>query len=229
MKIKKEIVPWFPFSVLIFFLLLMILWNFGIIPTPEEILLFVEDKAEKFGLIGIFVVTFIEGLVFIGQEFPGISFILISIVVFSDSLFSIVILVVLITIALTLSSYVNYWVGTLFSGKKKYREKTIKKDKGRKTFFLALTHPTFLSLYFFRRGMNRKGLKEIMLVPIFMFPYFLLIIFGISHFSEFIREELLTNEAFFLVIFFVWFMVELVIKNKARFKQIYRDFKTWFR
>jgi len=211
-EIKKRI-PWFPFSVLIFYLVLLVLWNVGIIPTPEKFIDLAEILVKKIGIIGISIATFIEGLAFIGHQFPGMTILIISMVVTGNNFSYLASIIAAVSIALTLSSVVNYYAGTFFS-KKKDKQQKHKKMRSEKTFFLSMLHPTFLSLYFFHRGIKRKGLKEIFLVPVLMFPYGLLIALIISQFSGFIRNDLLTSDLFFLVIFIGWFAIEFYSKNK---------------
>ncbi len=213
MKAKNfvKVIPWFPLIVMGFYLVLMFLWHFQIIPLPEEMIIFVEKMMAKVGVIGIFLAAFFEGLAFIGYQFPGISLIIISLIVSKSDFSLLASMAAIITLALTASSLVNYYVGTFFSRK---NEKTEKQST--KTLFLSALHPNFLSLYFFHRGMRKKGLKELILVPVILFPYTFVITFIIYFFSDFIREELLTSDLFFLSVFVGWFLVELYLNLKKR-------------
>ena len=214
-KNRKIIVPWFPFSVLVFYLALLILWNIGIIPTPEELLTLVGKLNIASSIIGVFIAAFLEGLAFIGHEFPGISLIFISIIVVNNNFAILALIVATITLAFTLSSAVNYWAGTFFSSK---AEKYKIEKAPRKTLFLSLIHPAFFSLYFFHKGMNKLGLKDLIFVPLLTFPYLLLVALTISHFSDFIRE-LLTSDLFFLLVFLGWFNIEFIRKNRKLLKK----------
>ncbi len=105
---KKINWPWFPFSVILVFILVMILWRIGVLPTPQEMLIFAENLTEKIGLLGLFVAAFIEGLAYVGNQFPGVSIIFIAIVIGSRDLLTIFTIVATVTIAFTLSAIVNY-------------------------------------------------------------------------------------------------------------------------
>ncbi len=221
---RKIKIPWFPLSVIIFTIVLMVLWGLEVIPRPEEMISFIELLVERIGIIGIGIATFIEGLAYIGHQFPGMTLILISIIVSSNNLSLVASLVATITIALTLSSVANYYMGAIFSKKPKKKIKA-KIKRPNKTFLVSLLHPAFLSLYFFHRGLNKKGLKEIIYVPILIFPYGLIFAYLLSFVSGFIREKVLTEEYFFLTIFIIWFLIEFYMKNKEFAKSLFKKKK----
>ncbi|HLC78634.1 MAG TPA: hypothetical protein VJH92_05920 [Candidatus Nanoarchaeia archaeon] len=209
-KNQEFVMPWFPFSVLVFYLAMVFLWNVNIIPHPKELLIIVEGFVEKIGFGGVFIATFIEGLAYIGHQFPGSSIILISLIVSSNSIGSLLLIVLIISVALTASSLVNYFAGTIFSSRIKHKQT----KHVRKTLFLSALHPAFLSLYFFHRGINKDGLKEVLLVPLIIFPYGFLVAYLVSLSSDFLREKILSEEIFFLLIFVGWFLLEVLQKNK---------------
>src|SRR3989344_4234046 len=66
----KEI-PKLPLSALIFFIIVFILWNLGIIPPPVRVVEFLEGLYNQYGLVGLAIATFLEGIVYLGLYFPG--------------------------------------------------------------------------------------------------------------------------------------------------------------
>lgn len=213
MKFKVKI-PWFPLIVLIFYLVMMFLWSLEAIPPPESMINFLEMIVNKIGIIGVLVVSFVEGLAFIGHQFPGMTLILISLMISEGNFTLLASLVAAITLALTLSSLANYFAGYMISKKKEMQPP----KRPSKTLFLSALHPNFLSLYFFHAGMNKKSPREIILVPVIIFPYGLLISVLIYFSSGFIRNYLLKEELFFLGIFSGWFLVELYRENRKKLK-----------
>ncbi|MFH1326712.1 MAG: hypothetical protein ABIH59_01130 [archaeon] len=215
-KSFKKVIPWLPFSVLAFYIFIMILWDYAVIPSPEAIVSFLEMVIEKIGILGIFLVAFLEGLVFIGHQFPGSSILIISLIIPNLTLSLLASIAAAITLAFTLSSIVNYYAGSIFSSRMKNKPK--KERTTPKTLFLSIVHPVFLSIYFFQRGIEKKGIRQVMYVPILVFPYILLFALIIYFFSDFIREKLLKEELFFLFIFIGWFIFELILRNKKEIK-----------
>ncbi|MBC8434878.1 hypothetical protein H8D91_00040, partial [archaeon] len=78
--------PKLPFSALIFYLVVVLFWNLGLIPSPVEIVSFLEGLYETYGLVGLFIASFLEGIVYLGLYFPG-SFIIALAIFLSDGSF----------------------------------------------------------------------------------------------------------------------------------------------
>lgn len=208
-------IPWFALSVLLFYLVLMLLWNLGVIPHPDKIIDLLEILSDKVGVLGLFIATFLEGLAYIGHEFPGITIIFLSIIISNNNFWDIILIVAIVTLALTVSSLVNYFAGTWFR-KKHPPEKISENKKFEKGLLLAALHPAFLSLYFFHSGIKGKNLIKIVYAPMIVFPYGIIIAYVLTNFADFIREKLLSNETFFLTVFLGWFLIELYAKNKKK-------------
>jgi len=207
-------IPWFPIVVLLIYVAMMVLWRVEVIPPPETLIDSLEVLVEKIGVLGIFAAAFLEGLAFIGHQFPGMSLIVISLVITDGSFTMLMALVASITLALTASSLVNYYFGYLFSKRKNFQ----RDQEPSKTLFLSALHPNFLSLYFFHAGMNRKNMREILFVPIIIFPYGIIVSLIVFFSSDFIRNRLLKEEFFFLSVFAVWIIIEFFMKNRKKLK-----------
>ncbi|MEK6945899.1 MAG: hypothetical protein AABW63_03835 [Nanoarchaeota archaeon] len=218
LKEKLSWLPLFPLSIVLFYLLMIVLGRFDIIPSEPELIVGIERLYNKFGLIGLALITFTEGLAYIGHQFPGMSIILVSMVIGGKNFFAIISIVLTISLALMVSSMINYLGGRYFS---KYGSKKFSKKRKRveKTIFLASLHPAFLSLYFFKSGLERKHFKNVFLVPLIVFPYGVIITYTLSLFSSFLLEKVFSKEWFFLAIFVGWFLVELITRNKSYIKK----------
>ena len=163
MKIKEIIshIPIFPLSVFIFYLTLIILWNFKVIPSPTELILFLEQIYDKFGLMGLFIVSVIEGLAYIGLYFPGCSIIALFFIFSKGNLLSSFLMILIVTFALTISSIINYWMGRLFFRNKNQKEAIQASKKVEKSIFFSVIHPDLLAFYFFYRGIKKKSFWKI--------------------------------------------------------------------
>jgi len=64
--IKRYKIPWLPLSALIFYLTAVVLWTINLIPPPTEIFIFLENLYNDYGLIGLFIASFLEGIVYLG-------------------------------------------------------------------------------------------------------------------------------------------------------------------
>jgi membrane protein YqaA with SNARE-associated domain len=197
------------------------LWQIDLIPSPTEVFTFLENFYDDVGLIGLFIAALLEGLAYIGHYFPGMSFIFISIIVSNESFNQIFLIIVVVTIALTISSVLNYLVGMYF-GRFGEHEKEQKEKKIDRTFLISALHPAFLSLYFFHRGLKRKNFWTFVFVPILVFPYGIIIAYLLYYFSKF-AKSLFLNELFFLTIFASWFIIEFILKNKSRIRKFLID------
>jgi len=109
-KFLKRI-PLLPLSALLFYVTAFVLWSVNIIPPPTEIFLFLENLYTTYGLLGLFMASFLEGVVYLGLYFPG-SFIVALAVFLSDGTFiSLFLISIVVAFALTLTSLINYVLG----------------------------------------------------------------------------------------------------------------------
>jgi len=63
-KFLKRI-PLLPLSALVFYITVFILWNINILPPPTEIIMFLENLYTTYGLFGLFIASFLEGVVYL--------------------------------------------------------------------------------------------------------------------------------------------------------------------
>src|SRR3989338_8084453 len=104
-------IPKLPLSALIFYVSVVILWKFGYIPSPSNILIFLESLYNSYGLSGLFIASFLEGIVYFGLYFPG-SFIVALAVILSDGSFiSLFLISLIVAFALSVTAIINYTLG----------------------------------------------------------------------------------------------------------------------
>ncbi len=99
-----------PFSLLLLFISLFIIWNIFNLPSAEILSEYIGIWFDKFGLIVLLVSAFIEGTLLFGGYFPGVFVIFIS-VVSANSVLEATVRVAVGTLGLFLAHNTNYFLG----------------------------------------------------------------------------------------------------------------------
>jgi membrane protein YqaA with SNARE-associated domain len=213
-------IPKLPLTALIFYLVVLFLWNHKFIASPSELVLSLEKLYESFGYLGLIIATFLEGTVYLGLYIPG-SFIIALAVFFSDGTFiSLTKITLIVAITLTMNSFVNYWLGRyLISRKHVEANKSSMETKiAKKGILFAMLHPNFLAFYFFKEGLDRKSPARIYYVPVAMIPYGLFIAYVLYLFSDFARAKL-ESPTFILSVIIIWLIASLAIEHKKEIRK----------
>lgn len=219
MKFKKILreLPILPTTALIFYLIIFVLWNINLIPSPTEIVHFLENLYLNYGLFGLAIATFLEGIVYFGLYFPG-SFIIALAVFLSDGSFTSLILISLVVaITLTLNSLINYFIGRQIPSKTKIINKY--KDSVGKGLFLSMIHPNILAFYFFHQGIEKRKLWKIFWVPVIMLPYGLTLAYILSLISGFAKQQI-ENPLFMFILIFIWLIISFIISHRRKIKRL---------
>lgn len=167
-------VPIIPLSALAFYLLLVLLWKFGAIPSPSGILLFLEGLYHSYGLFGLFTASFLEGLVYVGLYFPGSIIVALAVILSDGSFLSLFTISLVVACALTLASIIDYYLGKKVIASKLHRESLlIDKKVLSSELFLSMLHPNVLAFYFFNSGVKSGRFLKLIFVPIALIPYVL--------------------------------------------------------
>ena len=215
MKLKNF--SWLPISALIFYICVFILWKLSFIPGPSGIFVFLESLYNNYGLFGLFIASFLEGIVYFGLYFPG-SFILVLSVVLSDGSFvSLLLISFVVAGALTLTSIINYILGkSIVRGKKVILGSREVLSKG---FFLSMLYPNSLAFYFFNSGVRRDSFWKVFLVPFWMIPYGLLLGYLFYSIKEPVRQAI-ESPYIIISLILIWLVVDFFItrKNKQNYK-----------
>jgi len=205
MRIK---IPWLSFSALIFCLIFLFLTFLNLIPSSEQLLLSLKIIYGNYWVWGLFLATLIEGIVYIGLYFPGSTIIALSVVLSRGDYFSLFLISLIVAITLTFTSLINYFLGFILSKRKKGKLLDYNSS-----FLFSCLYPDALAFYFFNEGVNRKGLFNVLLVPLVLFPYGLLLALIISLFRP-VLEGLAENPFFMTIIISIWFIIAFYLKNK---------------
>jgi hypothetical protein len=124
-----------------------------------------------------------------------------------------------VAVVLTLAAFIDYELGRFISSRKEKDNKilTEKPKTFTKGFIASMLHPNLLAFYFFNAGLKSKGLKQIIFVPLFMFPYGLLIAYTLSVFADQLRKSVETP-VFILSILIIWFVISFWKENSSYLK-----------
>lgn len=219
--IKKifQKIPKLPLSALIFYLSILALWKIGWIPAPGDVLEFLKSLFESYGLLGLFIAVFLEGIVYLGLYFPG-SFVIALAVIFSDGTFkSFFIISMIVALALTITSVINYFLGRKLSIN--YHEEKgdiIKKRIFSKGLIISMLHPNTLAFYFFNSGLKKQNFLKIGIVPLIMIPYGLVLGYLLYSIKEPLKKAI-ENPYVMITIIFVWILIAFFVENRNKSKR----------
>ena len=211
---KFDKIPLLPLSAIIFyFLAVMFVW-LGIFPQPAEAVGILENLYSKYGLMGLFVAAFFEGLAYVGLYFAG-CLIILFVVLFSDGkLVSFFNISVVVALALTLASLLNYTLGRYIISKPIRESKEVEKERKLSSgLILSALHPNSLAFYFVNLGMNKENPWKVIFVPLILVPYGFLL--GYLFYQ--MKPILLTNAEspyILLTALVLWFIFAFIMKNK---------------
>lgn len=216
-QIFKKI-PKFPLSALIFYVSMVILWKLNYIPSPSNIFLFLENLYLSYGLKGLFIASFLEGIVYFGLYFPG-SFIVALAVILSDgTLKSLLLISIVVATALTTTSLINYLLGKKILSNRLNKELICEEKKILfKGLFASMLHPNALAFYFFNSGIKKQKFLKILLVPLVMIPYGLILGYVIYMIKEPLRTAI-ENPYIMISAIIFWIIITFLLDGKCRQK-----------
>lgn len=209
-------IPRLPVSALLFYSSMVVLRKLGILPGPTQVLAFLEGLYDSYGLTGLFLASFLEGIVYVGLYFPG-SFIVALAIILSDGTFhSLLAISLIVAGALTLTSFLNYLLGKKIlaqtGGHLPEDEKT---HVFSKALFASLIHPNALAFYFFDAGTKHHNFRKIGLVPLVMIPYGL----GMGYLIYALKDPLksaIENPAFMIGVICIWLLIAIIRAKKKK-------------
>ena len=211
-------IPVLPLTALGFYLLIIIMWNINLIPSPKELVDILEHLYQNYGLLGLVLATFFESIAYVCLYVPG-AFIIALTVFFSDrSLASLVTISAIVAVTLTVTSLINYYLGRNLASRNFWDKKDLIKESEMlsKGLFVSMLHPNLLAFYFLNAGLEKRKLKQIIYVPLFMLPYGILVAYLLSVFSAPVRQGL-ESPTFLLVVILIWFAAAYWKESKKNF------------
>ncbi len=207
----KEI-PKLPLTALVFYLFIVLLWNLQVIPSPSEIIIFLESLYIEYGKLGLFIAAFLEGIVYLGLYFPG-SFIIALVIFVSEGSFnSILSIAFIVTLAWTITCIIDYLLGRLIPFKRKVVSNSKKLSKG---FIFSFFHQNILAFYFFNEGIEKKNPWKLLIVfPImFIWVFFLTSVFSLLRNS---LRQAVESQFTLLALILIWILVAFIFERRRK-------------
>lgn len=212
--------PILPLSALVFYGVTFCLWSVNIIPSPVELVGYLEKLYANFGYISLIIATFFEGVAYLGLYIPG-SFVIALTVFFSDGKpITLLGISVIVAVVLTLTSVTNYFLGRYVASRHFWDKEEILKESENlsKGLLVSMLHPNLLAFYFFNAGLEKKDIRKIAIVPFFMVPYGFVFANGLSLFSNVARAKL-ENSNFLFGLIIVWLFAAFLFEHKRQIKK----------
>lgn len=194
-----------PLTGLVIYSTLLFLEKLSIIPDPFDSFNAIATLYSNYSFLLLFFIILIEGIIYLGFYFPGQLFAVLVVLTNDPTLTNIVILSFISIIAVTISSLVNYKLGTLLP--KKEKEFKIKH------LIVAMLHLNLLALYMLELGMARHGKKPILYAGLMNIPYYLLLFGG----TFLIKDLIYTEDSYYLLfLLIIWSSITLFIDFRKK-------------
>ena len=207
-------IPKFPLSALIFYAGLLILWKLNFIPSPNNILIFLENLYKSYGLFGLFIASFLEGIVYFGLYFPGSCIVALAVILSDGSFASLLSISLVIAFALTITALINYSIGKKIIANRIDRKLFIKEKKVlSKGLFISMLHPNALAFYFFNSGMKEQNFLKIIFVPLIMIPYGLALGYFLYSIKELLKMAI-ESPYIMISIILAWILLAFIIEHR---------------
>lgn len=100
-----------PFVLLGVSLIFILLWKVFGLPPPDEMVEIIENFFEEYGLIIIFISALIEGVLLVGQYFPGGAVIFLGVITAGRNVPRVIEVVLIVSLAFFISYNLNYILG----------------------------------------------------------------------------------------------------------------------
>jgi membrane protein DedA with SNARE-associated domain len=134
---------------------------FEFIPSLVEILAYLRTAYEVFGYPGLFIGSFLEGLVYLGLYFPGSLIIIVAAAFSNGTLVDFMKISSMVTIAISLASIVNYYFGK-YSLLNSFLKPSLIRKEQKKTlnvnFIFTFFHPNLLAFYVYTLGSKKESI-----------------------------------------------------------------------
>lgn len=199
-----------PLSGLVVYSTILILEKLQIIPEPAVAFQGLSGLYGEWSFLLLFLVILIESIVYAGFYFPGQLFAVLIVLLNDFSWFNLIMLTLVSIVAVTISAWINYQLGSL--------RKTEKKEFRIKGLLVAMLHINLLALYMFQLGASRSHKKVILYAGLLNIPYYLLLIAG----TFLIRDQItiITDDTYFLFsMLCAWTTFSVILDIRERKKK----------
>lgn len=225
----------FPFSLVFFFLLFILIYRLFDLPDPTEIARISSSLYEKYGLWVLLISSFAEGLFMISLYFPGSFVIVFAVIVFGNNSVQLLFVALISIVGFTLANIINYYLGKysyysflLKLGRQDIVEKMqirFQKSSMRTILFTAF-HPNFLAIACICAGIANYNLGKLILQSIFALSLWVSLWTSIvAIFISKINIEDPNSAVYFLILLICWGLGLCIFDYYKKRKNIDRLYK----
>jgi len=100
-----------PTTLFVIYLTMILLWKIFLFPSPEELVIIIQDYFDKYGLIVVFFSALIEGVLLLGQYFPGGFIIFLGVITAAGNILKASKVVLIVSLAFFIAYNINYFMG----------------------------------------------------------------------------------------------------------------------
>ncbi len=100
-----------PILLLAFYLTFFILWKIFGLPSDDRMIMIVTDFISRYGLIVVFIAAIIEGLLLLGNYFPGGAVIFLGVIAAHGNIPRAAIVVLTVCLSFSIAYTANYYLG----------------------------------------------------------------------------------------------------------------------
>jgi membrane-associated protein len=201
-----------PCSALLLFVVFSVLINQGLLPAGGELLGLMQGQFSDYSHLFILLIILLESIIYVGFYFPGQLFAVLLVVAANPSPTDIVKLTLVMVVAATLGSAINFYLG---------RKSRAKLGPGRaeihtvslRQLLLAMIHINSLAFFMFAQGAGGKSARIIAFAGLLNLPYYLLLISATSVLSEEVLA-MTENNLLVLSVLILWLGISLSVDIK---------------
>ena len=191
-----------PLSGLIVYSVILLLEMMQIIPDPSMSLQGLAVLYEQWSFLLMFLVIFVESIVYVGFYFPGQLFAVIIVLLNDFTWFNVIMLTIVSIVAVTIAAAINYKLGSL--------RRAEGKELKIRDLLIAMLHINLLALYVFQLGSSGGNKKVIWYAGILNIPYYIILIAV----TFLIRDQIaiITEDTYFLFFLLcIWAVISVVV------------------
>lgn len=218
----------FPFTICLFLIGFIVLYRMLNLPSPQELIFFIEKWFNQYGLWLLFFAAFVEGVFVVGLYFPGSLAIALAVYTLGKTPLDLFFIGSISFMAFFIANILNYYLGKygyykflLLIGKNDTIDKmqnTMLKH-GRRTFFFTGFFPNFIAITSVCAGIsNMSILKTIYLQATSLFFWVTVWTIVGSLIIKQVNLQDNNQSLYILALIFLW-GVYLVIKENIKIKK----------
>ncbi len=197
-----------PLSALVALCMLSAAVSYGLIPSGLTLLQSLQTNFDNAFYLLILLIILLESIVYVGFYFPGQFFAVVLVVLSKPQPEDILILTLIMVVAATLGSCINYFLGRRFGDINQH-----KPNLSVKKLLVAMIHINSLAFFMFSQGANHQSPKVVLWAGLLNLPYYLLLIWGTSVLSEQVMQ-MAENTWFLAIAVSIWLSIALFLDYK---------------